>query len=139
MYIIDREGRRYLDGSGGPAVSVLGNSDPGVCQAIKDQVDTLGFAHDGFFTTDAVEQLADHLIAGAPAGIERVYFLSGGSEGIETALKMARQYFIEIGEPQRTRFIARRQSYHGNTARREPFTPLLFDASHIPPCYAYRH
>ena len=149
MYIVDRDGRRYLDGSGGAAVSALGHSDAGVRQAIKDQVDTLAFAHTGFFTTDAAEQLADHLIAGAPAGIERVYFLSGGSEGVETALKMARQYFVEIGQPQRTRFIARRQSYHGNTlgalsvggnkARREQFSPLLFDATHIAPCYAYRN
>ena len=148
MYIVDREGRRYLDGSGGAAVSVLGHSDPDVRRAIKAQVDSLAFAHTGFFTTEVVEELADHLIAAAPPGMDRVYFLSGGSEGIETALKMARQYFIEIGEPQRTRFISRRQSYHGNTlgalsvggnmARREPFAPLLFDTKHIAPCYAYR-
>ena len=148
MYIVDRDGRRYLDGSGGAAVSVLGHSDSDVRRAIKEQVDVLAFAHTGFFTTEAVEELADLLIASAPAGIERVYFLSGGSEGVETALKMARQYFIEIGEPDRTRFIARHQSYHGNTlgalsvggnmARREPFAPMLFETTHIAPCYAYR-
>ena len=147
-FIVDREGRRYLDGSGGAAVSALGHSDPDVRQAIKAQVDSLAFAHSGFFTTDVVEELADRLISGAPNGIDRVYFLSGGSEGIETALKMARQYFIEIGEPQRTRFISRRRSYHGNTlgalsvggnaARREPFSPLLFNTKHVAPCYAYR-
>ena len=148
MYIIASDGRRYLDGSGGAAVSALGHSDKQVRDAIKQQVDTLAFAHTSFFTTDAVEELADRLVARAPSGIERVYFVSGGSEGIECALKMARQYFVEIGEPKRTRFIARRQSYHGNTlgalsvgwnpSRREPYEPLLFDAEHVAPCYAYR-
>ncbi|MDA0261118.1 MAG: aspartate aminotransferase family protein [Proteobacteria bacterium] len=148
MYIVARDGRRFLDGSGGAAVSALGHSDPDVRQAIIQQVEALAFAHTGFFTTEAAEALADYLVSRAPTGIERVYFLSGGSEGIEAALKMARQYFVEIGQPERTRFIARRQSYHGNTlgalsvggnrARRAPFAPLLFDTTHIAPCYAYR-
>ena len=149
IYIIDADGKRYLDASGGAAVSCLGHSDPDVTQAIKDQVDTLAFAHTGFFTSGTAENLADLLIGKAPDGIEKVYFTSGGSEAIEAALKMARQFFLESGEPARHRFIARRQSYHGNTLgalatgenalRRKPFEPMLMAVSHIAPCYAYRH
>lgn len=147
-YIIDMAGRRYLDGSGGAAVSCLGHSDVGVRTAIKQQVGQLAFAHTSFFTSEPAEQLASRLVAQAPAGIERVYFLSGGSEAVEAAIKLARQYYLEIGEPQRNRLIARRQSYHGNTLgalatggnqwRRQPFAPLLIDTTHIAPCYAYR-
>ena len=146
--IVDREGRRYLDASGGAAVSCLGHSHPRVIAAIKAQVERLAYAHTSFFTSEPAEQLADHLIASAPAGIDRVYFVSGGSEAVEAALKMARQYFVEIGQPRRTRFIARRQSYHGNTLgalavggntwRRRQFEPLLIDVAHVSPCYAYR-
>jgi len=149
IYIIDADGKQYLDASGGAAVSCLGHSDPDVRQAIKDQVDTLAFAHTGFFTSQPAEDLADLLIDKAPDGIEMVYFISGGSEAIEGALKMARQFFLETREPSRSKFIARRQSYHGNTLgalatggnalRREPFEPMLMDVSHIAPCYAYRH
>ena len=148
IYIIDADGKRYLDGSGGAAVSCLGHSDPDVIQAIKDQADALPFAHTAFFTSASAEELADLLVGMAPDGIDKVYFMSGGSEAVEAALKMARQYFLETGEPDRTRFIARRQSYHGNTLgalsiggnvlRREPFEPMLMDVSHISPCYAYR-
>lgn len=147
-YIFDASGKQYLDGSGGAAVSCLGHSDPDVTAAIKAQLDDLAFAHTGFFTSAPAESLADRLIAHAPAGIDRVYFVSGGSEAVESALKLARQYFLERGEPQRTRFIARRQSYHGNTLgalatggnawRKEPFAPLMIDTSHIAPCYEYR-
>ena len=115
IYIIDADGKRYLDASGGAAVSCLGHSDPDVIQAIKDQADALPFAHTAFFSSPAAEELADLLVGKAPDGIGMVYFMSGGSEAIEAALKMARQYFLETGEPDRTRFIARRQSYHGNT------------------------
>ena len=115
VYIIDADGKRYLDASGGAAVSCLGHSDADVIQAIKDQAETLPFAHTAFFTSEAAEELADLLIGKAPDGIEAVYFVSGGSEAMEAALKMARQYFLETGEPKRTRFIARHQSYHGNT------------------------
>ncbi len=147
-YIIDAEGRRYLDASGGAAVSCLGHSHPAVIQAIKDQLDKIPYAHTNFFTTEASETLADHLIERAPDGLGRVYFVSGGSEANETALKLIRQYFVDKGEPERSRFIARRQSYHGNTLgalavsrnlpRRAPFKPLLLEASHIAPCYSYR-
>jgi adenosylmethionine-8-amino-7-oxononanoate aminotransferase len=115
---------------------------------MHEQIDRLAFAHTSFFTTDVAEELAAHLVARAPAGMSHAYFVSGGSEGVEAALKMARQYFLEIGEPQRTRFIARRQSYHGNTLgalavggnawRREPFAPILMPATHVSPCYPYR-
>lgn len=148
VYLYDRDGRAYLDGSGGAAVSCLGHSDPDVIAAIKDQLDKVPFAHTGFFTSDAAEDLADRLIAHAPPGLDRVYLVSGGSEAVEAALKLARQYFLERGEPGRTRFIARRQSYHGNTLgalatggnawRRAPFQPLMIETSHIAPCYAYR-
>ncbi|MFN3824302.1 MAG: aspartate aminotransferase family protein [Pseudorhodobacter sp.] len=147
-YIIDAQGRRYLDGSGGAAVSCLGHSDPGVRAALHAQLDRLAFAHTGFFTSEAAESLADLLIEDAPEGIERVYLVSGGSEAVEAAIKLARQYFMEIGQPARHRVIARRQSYHGNTLgalaaggnawRRAQFAPLLADTTHIAPCYAYR-
>ncbi|SMR70909.1 hypothetical protein SAMN04488030_0528 [Aliiroseovarius halocynthiae] len=148
IYLIDSEGKRYLDGSGGAAVSCLGHSDPDVAQAMHDQIDKLSFAHTGFLTSEPAESLADRLVAHAPEGIERVYLVSGGSEAVEAALKLARQYMIETGQEQRTRFIARKQSYHGNTLgalgtggnmwRRAPFDPLMMSASHIDPCYEYR-
>ena len=148
-YIFDNEGRRYLDASGGAAVSCLGHDHPAVIQAIKDQLDRLPYAHTSFFTNEPSEALAEHLIARAPEGLSKVYFVSGGSEANETALKLARQYFVETGQPRRHRIIARRQSYHGNTlgalsvggnmARREMFEPMLMEVSHIVPCYAYRY
>ena len=147
-YLIDGSGKRYLDGSGGAAVSCLGHGDPGVTRALKDQLDTLAFAHTAFFTSEPAEALADLLIAHAPGPLERVYFVTGGSEAVEAAIKLARQYYLEKGEPDRCRVISRRQSYHGNTLgalaaggnqwRREPFSPLLIDTSHISPCYEYR-
>lgn len=152
VYIIDSQGKRYLDGSGGAAVSCLGHSDPDVIAAIKHQVDAISFAHSGFFTSEPAEELADFLMTraarGMPGGMRAAYFVSGGSEAVEAALKMARQYHLERKEPTRSRFIARRQSYHGNTLgalavggnvwRREPYAPLLMDVSLISPCFAYR-
>jgi adenosylmethionine-8-amino-7-oxononanoate aminotransferase len=147
-YIIDENGKRYFDGSGGAAVSCLGHSNDTVRAAVKAQVDELEFAHTGFFTSPVAETLADKLIAQAPAGIERVYLVSGGSEAVEAAIKLARQYYMEIGQPERQHVIARRQSYHGNTLgalaaggnewRRAQFAPLLVATTHISPCYAYR-
>ena len=147
-YLIDTNGKRYLDGSGGAAVSCLGHSDPDVTAAIKAQLDQVAFAHTGFFTSEPAEKLADLLIANAPEGIDRVYFVSGGSEATEAAIKLARQYWVEKGKPGRGRLIARKQSYHGNTIgalsaggnewRRAQFGPLLLDVSHIDPCYEYR-
>jgi adenosylmethionine-8-amino-7-oxononanoate aminotransferase len=146
--IIDSNGKRYLDASGGAAVSCLGHSHPKVIEAIKAQVDKLPFAHTAFFTSEPAEELADHLATHAPAGLESVYFVSGGSEAVEAALKLARQYHVERGETQRRHIVARWQSYHGNTLgalsvggnrwRREPFAPMLIEAHHISPCFAYR-
>ncbi len=147
-YLIDSAGKRYLDASGGAAVSCLGHGDAEVLAAIKAQLDTIAYAHTGFFTSEPAEALADLLVEHAPAGLDRVYLVSGGSEATEAAIKLARQYFVEKGEPQRGRLIARRQSYHGNTLgalaaggnewRRAQFGPLLIDVSHIAPCYDYR-
>ncbi|QOF76761.1 aspartate aminotransferase family protein [Variovorax sp. 38R] len=148
MFIRDADGHAYLDASGGAAVSSLGHGHPEVMAAMHAQIDTLAYAHTSFFTSEVAEQLADELIGSAPEGMSHVYLVSGGSEAVESALKMARQYFVEIGQPQRTHFIARRQSYHGNTLgalavggnawRREPFAPILVPATHVAPCYPYR-
>ncbi|MCT7296448.1 aspartate aminotransferase family protein [Ralstonia sp. CHL-2022] len=148
MTLIDSDGKRYLDACGGAAVSCLGHGHPRVVDAICKQVRALAYAHTSFFTTDVAEELAARLTAAAPGDLDHVYFVSGGSEAMEAALKLARQYFVEIGQPQRQYFIARRQSYHGNTLgalaiggnawRREPFLPLLVSAHHVSPCYAYR-
>lgn len=147
-YIIDSAGKRYFDGSGGAAVSCLGHSNERVKQAIRQQLANLEFAHTGFFTSEPAEALADLLIEHAPQGIDRVYLVSGGSEAVEAAIKLARQYYLEKGEPKRNKIIARRQSYHGNTLgalasggnewRRAQFSPLLIEVSHIAPCYEYR-
>lgn len=148
MELIDSNGKRYIDASGGAAVSSLGHGHPRVIKAIQDQVAQLAYAHTSFFTTQVSEDLADLLAAAAPGDLNHVYFVSGGSEAVEAALKLARQYFVEIGQPQRRHMIARRQSYHGNTLgalaiggnawRREPFLPLLVQAHHVSPCFAYR-
>ena len=148
VYIVDSNGKRYLDGSGGAAVSCLGHSNSRVIEAIKAQLDRLAFAHTGFFSSVPAEALAELLIDHAPGSLDRVYFVSGGSEAVEAAIKLARQYCIESGQPSRHRVIARQQSYHGNTLgalaaggnmwRREPFAPLMIDTTHISPCYAYR-
>lgn len=146
--LVDASGKTYLDACGGAAVSCLGHGHPDVLAAMHAQMDRLAYAHTSFFTTDVAEELADVLIASAPAGMSHVYFVSGGSEAMEAALKMARQYFVEIGQPQRRHFVARRQSYHGNTLgalavggnawRRAQFQPLLMDVAHVSPCYDYR-
>jgi len=148
MYLVDASGKRYLDACGGAAVSCLGHSDRSVIDAIKAQLDRLPYAHTSFFTNEPMEALADDLIASAPAGMSHVYFVSGGSEAVEAALKLARQYFVETGQPQRRHVLARLQSYHGNTLgalatggnvwRRRQYEPLLFPARHVSPCYAYR-
>lgn len=149
-WIVDREGRRYLDASGGAAVSCLGHCHPRVVEAMREQAEKLEFAHTAFFTNEPAEALADRLIADAPAGFARVYFVSGGSEANEAALKLARQVQVERGEASRHVFIARQQSYHGNTlgalalggnpARRTLYEPILgLPVKHIEPCYAYRH
>jgi adenosylmethionine-8-amino-7-oxononanoate aminotransferase len=146
--IVDAAGRRYLDASGGAAVSCLGHGHPAIAAAMREQIDRIAYAHTGFFTTDVAERLADRLIEDAPEGLSHAYLVSGGSEAVEAAIKMARQYFVERGQPRRRHLIARRQSYHGNTLgalaaggnewRRAPFAPLLIETHHVDPCFAYR-
>jgi adenosylmethionine-8-amino-7-oxononanoate aminotransferase len=148
MQIFDERGNSYLDASGGAAVSSLGHKHPDVLAAMHAQIDLLPYAHTGFFTTAPAEELAARLAADAPGDLDQVYLVSGGSEAVETALKLARQYYVESGQPQRSVFIARRQSYHGNTLgalalggnewRRKQFTPLLIDVPRVSPCYEYR-
>jgi len=149
IVLIDADGRRYLDACGGAAVSCLGHGHPAVVAAIADQAGRLAFAHNGFFTTDAAEQLATMLAESAGSTLDRVWFTGSGSEAIEAAIKLARQVHLERGEPARTRLIARRQSYHGNTLgalaaggnawRRAPYEPLLAAVSHIEPCFFHRY
>jgi adenosylmethionine-8-amino-7-oxononanoate aminotransferase len=154
VHLYDEAGRAVIDGSGGAAVACLGHGHPKVIAAIKAQLDKLAYAHTSLFSCESAERLADALVGHAPGeehggGLTHAWFCSSGSEGNEAALKLARQYFLEIGQPERTRFIARRQSYHGNTLgalaaggnamRRAPYAPLLSGAfSHVSPCYPYR-
>ncbi len=148
IYIRDQSGKEYIDASGGAAVSCLGHSHPDILAAMHAQLDKLEYAHTSFFTSQAAEDLADELIAHAPQGIGHVFYVSGGSEAIEAALKLARQYFVERGEPQRKYLIARRQSYHGITLgalaiggrerQRRSFAPLLIETHHVSPVYEYR-
>jgi adenosylmethionine-8-amino-7-oxononanoate aminotransferase len=148
LFLYDASGKRYLDASGGAAVSCLGHGHPAVREAIKRQVDRLGYAHTGYFTNEPQELLADELIAHAPRGLTRAFFVTGGSEATEAALKLARQYHVECGRPERQHFISRKFSYHGNTlgalsvsghhTRRETYLPLLGEVSHISACFAYR-
>lgn len=149
-YLFDQSGRRYLDASGGAAVSCLGHSHPGVIGAVVSQIRALPFAHTSFFTSAPAERLADFLIARAPSGLSSVAFVSDGSEAVETAIKLSRQYWLERGQPSREWIISRRLSFHGNTlgalsvgghlARREPYLPYLsHKAEFIAPCYAYRY
>src|SRR5438094_4633152 len=148
VYLTDAAGKQYLDASGGAAVSCLGHGHPDVLAAMHAQIDRLAYAHTSFFTTEPAEALADRLVRTGPAGTSHVYLVSGGSEAVEAALKMARQYFVEIGELERSVFVARRQSYHGNTLgalsvggnewRRREFAPLLIDVARVSPCFEYR-
>lgn len=148
IVVRDANGKEYIDASSGAAVSCLGHGHPDVIAAMKEQLDRLAYAHTSFFTTRVAEELGQDLVDHAPEGISHVYFTSGGSESVEAALKLARQYFVEIGEPQRRHFIARRQSYHGNTLgalavggnawRRRQFAPLLIETHHVSPSFEYR-
>jgi hypothetical protein len=148
IFIRDSSGKEYIDASSGAAVSCLGHSNAEVRAAMHAQLDKLAFAHTGFFTSEAAEQLADDLVAHAPAGLNHVFYVSGGSEAVEAALKLARQYFVERGDTKRKYLIARRQSYHGITLgalaiggraqQREKFAPLLIETHHVAPVYEYR-
>jgi len=148
VYLFAEDGRRVIDASGGAAVSCLGHQHPRVIAAMAKQASTLAYAHTAFFSSEPAEALAETLVGHEPGGLAYAYFVSGGSEAIEASIKLARQYFIERGEPQRQHFIARKQSYHGNTLgalaaggnawRRAPYAPLLSAAfSHVTPAFAY--
>jgi adenosylmethionine-8-amino-7-oxononanoate aminotransferase len=148
VYLIAEDGRRIIDASGGAAVSCLGHQHPRVIGAMIKQASQLAYAHTAFFSSEPAEQLAETLVGHEPGGLAYAYFVSGGSEAIEASIKLARQYFLERGEKQRHHFIARRQSYHGNTLgalaaggnawRREPYAPLLSSSfSHVTPAFAY--
>jgi len=148
-WLFDANGKKYLDGCGGAAVSCLGHSAKPVLEAVKKQLDEIAYAHTSFFSSEPAEKLADKLIEYAPDNMERVYFVSGGSEATESAIKLARQYFLEIGQPQRKHIIARKQSYHGNTLgalsaggnmwRKAQFEPLMVPSMvHIDACHYWR-
>lgn len=147
-YIIDRDGRRYLDAASGAGVSSLGYSDAAVADAIARQARQLAYVYNAYFTTEPAEKLAQALVEMTPAGLDWVFFGSGGSESMDGALKMALQFHIDNGQPSRRRFIARRQSYHGcalgglavsgNVIRRMLFEDVLMPAEFVSPCYAYR-
>jgi adenosylmethionine-8-amino-7-oxononanoate aminotransferase len=147
-WLIGSAGRRYLDACGGAAVSCLGHGHPEVIAAIAEQARSLEYAHTGFFTTEAAEELAAVVAGMCPGGLNRVWFTSSGSEATEAALKLARQFHLERGAPGRSRIISRRLGYHGNTLgalaaggslwRRKPYDPLLIDVSLVDPCFEYR-
>ena len=149
VYLYDDTGKQYLDGSGGAAVTCVGYGHPDVIAAIKAQLDTLAYAHTAFFTNEPQEELAARLAERFGEGGARVYFLSGGSEANETAIKLARQYWLARGKDSKHIVISREQSYHGNTLgalslsgnpmRRDIYAPCLHDWPRIAPCYAYRH
>jgi adenosylmethionine-8-amino-7-oxononanoate aminotransferase len=149
-FVYTEDGRRYLDASGGAAVVTIGHGVEEIARAMAEQASRLAYVHSSQFQTEIAEKLATRILALAPEGMRqggRVYFTSGGSEATETALKLARQYWIERGQ-KRYRVISRLQSYHGSTLgalsvsgnvrRREPFAPMLAEWGHIPPCYCYR-
>jgi adenosylmethionine-8-amino-7-oxononanoate aminotransferase len=149
IYLRTADGHEVIDGSGGAAVACLGHGNARVNEAIAAQISKVAYVHTALFSNAAAEELADVLVGHAPGGLTHAYLASSGSEGTEAALKLARQYFLEAGQPQRTRYISRRGSYHGNTLgalsaggnamRRAPYAPLLSDAfSHVSPAFAYR-
>jgi adenosylmethionine-8-amino-7-oxononanoate aminotransferase len=148
IYLIDERGRRYIDACGGAAVSCLGHGHPEVVAALSEQAARLEYIHTGFFTSDGAEELAALIAEMSPGTLDRVWYTSSGSEAIEAALKLARQYHLERGEAERSHIIARRLSYHGNTLgalaaggsawRRAPYGPLLIDVALVDPCFEYR-
>ncbi|MET2828450.1 aspartate aminotransferase family protein [Mesorhizobium shangrilense] len=149
VYIIDRNGNRYLDGSSGSGPSCLGHSNAAVRAAMHAQIDAIAYAHTAFFTTAPMEELAENLCADAPDQLSHVWFTNSGAEAADAALKLTRQYFLDIGQPERHIVIGRRAGYVGSTLaglaaggsamRRGPFSPVLpTNTAHIGPAYAYR-
>lgn len=154
IYLYDSHGKSYLDACGGAAVSCLGHNHREVLETIKYQAEQLSFAHTGFFTNSPMEDLAEHLIDHAPkstksVNLSHIYFTSGGSEAIEAALKIARQYWCEEGKETKSYVISRHLSYHGATLgaltfgdcgwRRQPFEPLLSSFHYVTPSFSYRY
>ena len=147
-FIEDGDGRRYLDASGGAVVVNLGHGREEIARAVSDQLRRGYYFHPTMFTSDAVEELADKLAGHAPEGISRFYFMTSGSEAVETAIKLARQVHVARGEGSRHKLISRWRSYHGltlgalaatgRTSFRSPFLPTFLDALHIPPPYCLR-
>jgi adenosylmethionine-8-amino-7-oxononanoate aminotransferase len=148
IYLIDADGKRYIDACGGAAVSCLGHGRPDIAAAIAEQSARLEYVHTGFFTSEAAEELATVIADMSPGSLDRVWYTGSGSEAIEAALKLARQYHLERGDSGRSRVIARRLSYHGNTLgalaaggsawRRAPYAPMLIDVALVDPCFEYR-
>jgi adenosylmethionine-8-amino-7-oxononanoate aminotransferase len=148
IYLYDENGKRYIDGSGGALVVNIGHGRKEIFQKMADQMGKVGYVHGTQFTTQSIEEYSEALGEILPNGLEKIYFLSGGSEAIEAAIKLARQYYLESGQSQRWRVVARWQSYHGNTlgalsltgrvGARRPYLPLLIDFPHFPPPYCYR-
>jgi adenosylmethionine-8-amino-7-oxononanoate aminotransferase len=148
IYIIDTQGKRYIDGCGGAVVVSIGHGSHKVREAMLEQADKVAFTHGSQFTTRAAKELSARLAGMAPKGLNRVYFLSGGSEAIETSIKMARQYQVDRGRGSKYKVISRWSSYHGNTlgalalsghtGRRKYYQPLIQHTPHIGPAYCYR-
>ncbi|MGA8005845.1 MAG: aminotransferase class III-fold pyridoxal phosphate-dependent enzyme, partial [Burkholderiales bacterium] len=145
VFIYDQTGKSYLDGSGGAVVVSIGHGVEKIQKAMLDQASRIAFAHGSQFTTVAAVELAQKIVDICPPGLERVYFLSGGSEAVETAVKMARQYQVDRGMPSKYKVISRWTSYHGNTlgalalgghtGRRKYYLPLMQHTPHVAPAY----
>jgi adenosylmethionine-8-amino-7-oxononanoate aminotransferase len=147
-YVFDSDGKSYIDGSGGPSVFSLGHSHPEVNEAIKAQLDKIAHGYRYTFTSDPLEELTAMVAESCGGGLKHMTFCSSGSEAIESCLKIALQYHVAMGKPERCRFIARERSWHGNTLgalsisgfldRRSAFEGALAPASLISPVNTYR-
>lgn len=148
IYVYDTEGKRYLDGSSGPLAANIGHSIPEILAAMERQLHRMTFAHSAEFTSEAQERAADLVVSFAPPGLSRVFFVSGGSEATETAIKLVRQYWVDAGRPTKYKIISKRASYHGATlgalsasgfaSRRKPYGPLLLPFPQIPEVHCRR-
>lgn len=150
MYVWDADGKRYLDFSGSAAVNLIGHGVPEISAAMAEQARQLEFVHTSQFTTPVAEEYAKELLEFAGRNFHggAVYFTCGGSESVETALKLARQYQVEIGQARRYQVLSRTQSYHGSTLgalsvsgnkrRREVYLPMVREFAHVGIPYCYR-
>ncbi|EWZ36606.1 putative aminotransferase [Fusarium oxysporum] len=150
IWITLSSGRKILDGCAGAAVAIIGHGNTEVRDAMVEQMSSVSYVHTMAYTTDSAENLANYILEGEPFDLTRAYFVGSGSEAMDSAMKLARQYHVENGQPQRTKFVSRRQAYHGNTigamsvgsfvARRAPYEGaiLLDNVSYVSPAYEYR-